>query len=76
MCEPYAAGYASPATTNTTVPQKSHQQQLNYQIPASALYEAPETDRSCEKTCVIKRVEEINKTKVTNLAFLLLLEMS
>lgn len=44
MCEPYAAGYASPATTNTTVPQKSHQQQLNYQIPASALYEAPETD--------------------------------
>lgn len=38
------SGCVSPATPSTTVLQKSHQQQLNYQIPASALYEAPETD--------------------------------
>uniref|UniRef100_A0A175YFJ2 G-patch domain-containing protein n=1 Tax=Daucus carota subsp. sativus TaxID=79200 RepID=A0A175YFJ2_DAUCS len=37
-------GFTSPATVNNTVHQKPHQQQLNYQIPASALYEAPETD--------------------------------
>ena len=43
-CEPYTAGFTSPATVNNTVHQKPHQQQLNYQIPASALYEAPETD--------------------------------
>lgn len=38
---------ASSATPDTTgISQKSHQQQLNYQIPASALYEAPENART------------------------------